>query len=106
MRSETAGATGPSSPESVELCRIHDISSERWLGPSERALLAGGLVNLGTKVDSTLVEVTVLVCALAVGLLHCLSQSCWAFYSTAYLINVGSRTSVVCSCTYHKPASL
>lgn len=49
-----AGAAGLSSPESVEFCRIHVFSSERWSGPS--ALLAGGLVNFGTKVDSTLAE--------------------------------------------------
>lgn len=103
-KSWTAGAAGLSSPESVELCRIHVFRSETWSWPS--VLLAGELVNLGTKVDSTLAEETVLVCALAVRLLHCMSQGCWVFCSMAFFTNVGARASVVCLSTNHRATSL
>lgn len=94
----TAGAAGLSSPEFVELSRIHVISSERGaLGPLSP--LTDGLVNLGAKVDSALVEETVVGYALAVCLLHCMSQGCWALGSIAFFTNMVSRASVVCLCT-------
>lgn len=59
-------------------------------------------VNLGTEVDCALVKGTILVCALAVCLLYCMRQGCWAFCSIAFFTNMVSRASVVRLCTNHR----
>lgn len=66
-------------------------------------------MNLGTTVDSALGEETVVLYALAVCLLHCVSQGVnqmLGIWFHAFFTNLVSRASVVCLCTDHRVTSL